>query len=64
LGFFLDPDGVLCVGIGREQRFQEVGWEGVKLLYSDDGGVGGFALLAGGLEVVVDLAAAEEEAAN
>jgi len=62
LGFFLDPDGVLGGGVGRGQGFQEVGWEGVELLQADDGGIRGFALFAFGLEVVKDLAAAEEEA--
>src|SRR5215468_4708632 len=61
LGFFLDPDGVLGGGIAREHGSQDVGWERVELLDSNDGGVGGLAPGAFGLEVVEDLSAAEEE---
>jgi hypothetical protein len=46
---------------GRRRRGVEISAGKGRLFEADDCGVGGFAFGAGGLEVVVDLAAAEEE---
>jgi len=62
LGLFLDPGGVRLRGVGGGEGIEEFRGEGVELFESDDCSVGGFAFGAGGLEVVVDLAAAEDEA--
>ena len=60
LWLFLYPfDG--GVGVAGQRRLNVAEWEGSKLLETDDGNIVDAALLSLSLEIVVDLATAEED---
>ena len=61
LGFLLTPDE-LCVAVGFGDLREVVFVERIQLLDPDDGGVGDLVRGAVGVEVVVDLAGAKDEA--
>ena len=63
-GFFLAPDDLACLGIACQFLFQLIGGEGVELLDTDKRDIRDLAFFARGEQIVIDLAAAQNDATN